>query len=155
MQNAMDFVQVVNRTTEPLDAKFDGIPIVLVPGYKQEGNTIVPAGENGTPAYTTLPRAAAERAKWQNPQMGTADPESPSDMDFKVGVAEWGDEIDYLPPTDAVELIDRDLLEDEARTAVPVQTRAGRRLNKKGRRSRFVDTKLKNTVMGAKTDYND
>lgn len=156
MAGYMDFVKVVNRTTEKLEGTFDGVPIDLPPGYKFEGDQIVPAGEGGQPAYTMLPAAAAERCKWQNPQMGTADPENPTDVEFKIGVESWGDETSFLAPTDAIELIDRSLLDDQARTAVSMETKAGRRLSKKAkRRARFTDVRLKNVVMAAKTDYND
>lgn len=156
MAGIMDFVKVVNRTTEKLDAMFDGVPIDLVPGYKIVDDKVEPAGENGQPAYTMLPAPAAERAKWQNPQMGTADPENPTDVEFKVGVEAWGDDISFLPPTDAIELIDRSLLDDQARTATAVLTKVGRRLTKKAkRRQAFTDAKLKNVVFDTKTDYND
>jgi hypothetical protein len=152
----MDFVKVVNRTTRKLEGMFDGVPIDLPPGYltNLEGK-VVPAGENGEPAFKMLPHAAAERLKWQNPQMGTADPEVPTDVEFMVGVESWGDDISYLPATDAVELLDRSLLGDEAQTATTMTTNKGRS-DKKGRRQRYSDGRLKNLVMGgAKADYND
>lgn len=156
MAGYMDFVKVVNRTTEKLEAMFDGVPIDLPPGYKIVENKVVPAGDNGQPTYCMLPAAAAERAKWQNPQMGTADPENPTDVEFKIGVESWGDDISFLPPTDAIELIDRSLLDDQAQTATHMLTKVGRRLTKKSkRRQRFTDEKLKNVVFEAKTDYND
>jgi len=153
----MDFVKVVNRTTGKLEGMFDGVPIDLPPGYlKNLEGEIVPAGEDGEPVFKMLPAAAAERIKWQNPQMGTADPEVPTDVEFKVGVASWGDDISYLAPTDAVELLDRSMMGDEAQLATTITTNKGRRDSKKLRRQRFVDPKLKNVVMGgAKTDYND
>lgn len=156
MASYMDFVEVVNRTTEQLEAMFDGVPIDLPPGYKVEDDKIVPAGKDGKPATKHVPAAAAERAKWQNPQMGTADPENPTDVEFKIGVEAWGDDISFLPPTDAIELIDRSLLDDQARTAVPVMTKVGRKLARKTkRRQAFTDAKLKNVVFDAKTDFND
>jgi hypothetical protein len=153
-------VNIVNRTIAPLDGMFDGQPVVLIPGYKVEGEgkeqKIVGAGPNGAPATNVLPYFAAELIKRQNPVMGTEDPENPAAFECLLGVVEWGDDIDPIKQSDAEERIDRSLLGDEAQTAKSVETGAGRRLKnaKKMRRGRYVDPRLKNPV-GLKADYAD
>lgn len=172
----MDFVKVVNRTHVQLDGTFDGIPIVLHAGYTitgvdAEGNAIAkPAGKqkehdpntfyletpDGLVPYRNLPRPAADRMKWQNPQLGTADPESSEDMEFKVAVIEFGDDVEFLTPTDAIELIDRELLAEDRQNATRVKTAYGRRAAKKSRRKGKVsDPKLKNVALGVQTAYDD
>lgn len=146
----MDFVRVVNRTTEPLDVFFDGMPRTLPPGYRIEEGKPVPSGEHGEVAWTMLPAPFAEFAKRQNPQMGTFDPESSNVFEPKVGVLDWNDDISFLAPTTATEVLDRELIGgDEAEVLV---TTAGRRTRRS--RAAVVDTKLK-APTGLKTDYND
>lgn len=187
--NPMDFVRVVNRTTEQIDATWDGRPIVVPPAYRLEGGKVVAAGvrpehdprmvgylevpdhevqaesgdrklkipvTGGKVPFVHLPSAAGQKVKWQCPQMGTMDPASSNDAVFRVAVLEFKDEPSYLPPTDAVELIDRSLLDDEAQQAQPVLTAQGKR-DKRGRRNQafMTDPQLKDVAFQTKVDYND
>lgn len=149
-------VNVVNRTTEPIDGMFDGQPIVLEPGYKEieEGGkrSIVGAGPGGSILMNALPYFAAELIKRQNPVMGTEDPEDPRDFQSLVGVPEWKDDIDFIQQSDAEERLDRELLSEEAGTARRIMTTAGRR--KKKNRGKVADPRLRNPG-GIRADYND
>lgn len=166
-------VEIVNRTTEPLDVMYDGTPDVIPPGYKivpgeKEGETkAVGAGERGEPLTFTCDYFAAEAYKRQHPRMGTQDPFSVDarDTDYLLGVEEWGDDISHLEQSDADELIDRTALPDHRQNAevVPVgrsgksravrnkraqkEARKARAKNKAqaqaNRRSKFVDSKLR------------
>lgn len=128
-------VHVVNRTTEPLDCMFDGIPDCVPPGYcavavqNKDGSPkkdtkgrivvqAVPAGRDGKPSPDGKPFAyemelyAANAAKGQHPVMGTEDPYSLDSrgMKFLLGVVEWGDECSHLEQSDTAERFDRSLL---------------------------------------------
>lgn len=150
-------VSVVNRTLKPLDAMFDGQPLVLLPGYKRnDEGAIVGAGPGDAVLVNQLPYFAAELAKRQLPNMGTEDPENPREFESLIGVIEWNDDIDYLEPSDADERIDRDLLDDEAQTAKKIRTSAGRKAAKLAKRGkggrRFSDEKLRNPT-GIRANY--
>lgn len=142
-------IHVVNRTLEDLEVMDDGIPWTIKPGYKlapkvENGepvlekdpeNTsekrqvmeVVGAGPGGTVALTPLPYFAAERAKRQNPVMGTEDPLNPNDYQTLIAVPEWGEDYSFLQQSEAIERLDRTMLSDEAQTATVVQARGGRR----------------------------
>src|SRR5690606_14894603 len=81
-----------------------------------EAGEVVGADEDGKPSHDgrvflePLPYFAAERAKRQNPQMGTADPEDPRSCVSLIGVPKWGDEYSHIEQTDALELLDASLL---------------------------------------------
>jgi len=137
-------VHVVNRTLGPLEVMDDGIPWPIRPGYKQElvpaeeggdgaQTRIVGAGPGGTVLMEPLPFFAAERAKRQNPQMGTEDPMNPSDFVSLIAVPEWGEPYDYLEPSDAIERLDREQLPEELQNIQVVAARGGRK--KQGRRN--------------------
>lgn len=145
-------VQVVNRTTEPKNVIWDGVPHVIPAGYKlvpsldAEGNErvaadktpimqVVGAGPNGEPLTHTMEYYAAEAAKRQHPIMGTLDPESHLDYETYIGVVDWDDDISYAPPSAAIELLDRSLL-PAARQHVQHQYVAGARKDSKQRRKR-------------------
>jgi hypothetical protein len=149
--NQMGIVTVVNRTLEPLEGRWDGIPIDLPPGYRQrEDGTIEPAGENGQPRGVQLLLPAARIVKAQHPQMGTADPDYPLDMEYLVGIVEEGDDISYVPPTEAVELLNRSLITDaDAQGAVVVGVGAPSRRNRK----RMLGSRNRNAVLKTKVDY--
>lgn len=188
--NPMDFVRVVNRTTEQIDATWDGRPIVVPPGYRVEDKKVVAAGVQpnhdprmvgyldvpdhtveiveagaskgkiavvgGKVPFVHLPAAAGQKVKWQCPQMGTMDPASSNEAEFRVAVLEFKDEPSYLPPTDAVELLDRSLMDDVAQEAVTMLTAQGKR-GKRGRRNQafMTDPNLKDVAFQTKVDYND
>lgn len=138
-------VNAVNRSTEPLDAMFDGQPVVLLPGYakvEKDGKTIiVGAGPGEAVVSTPLPYFAAEMVKRQNPVMGTEDPESPGDFESLIGIIEWGDDISHIEQSDAEERLDRSLLDDVAQKAKTVRKRSKKR-GRGGRR--YSDARLKN-----------
>lgn len=121
-------VEIVNRTTEPLDVMYDGTPDVIPAGYRREGEgdgaKVVGAGENGEPLTFTCDYFAAEAYKRQHPRMGTQNPHSVDarDTEYLLGVEAWGDEIDHLEQSDADELLDRTQLPDNRQNAevVPV-----------------------------------
>lgn len=153
-------VNAVNRTTGPLDAMFDGQPVVIPAGYKlvgEEGQqTVVGAGPGGEPLTYPLPYFAAEMVKRQNPQMGTEDPGNPRDFECLIGIKEWEDDISPLEQSDAIERLDRGLMDDEAQGARPKETSMGRKMardkkNKRGGRT-FSDANLRNP-MGIRANY--
>lgn len=99
-------VTVVNRTSKPLQFKFDGVT-----------NTLKPGENPGI--YESL----AGFAKSKFPIMGTEDPYNPIDFDCLIGVKEWGDICDPIEQSDAVERLDRSklpepILKDGARGKV-------------------------------------
>lgn len=143
-------VQIVNRTTKPLDCMFDGVPEVIPPGYKivmvekkdangkvlleKNGDEkmvawVVGAAPNGEPLRHTVEYSAAEAYVRQHPVMGTQDPLSVDarDTDYLLGVEAWGHDIDHLEQSDAIELIDRDLLPEDRRHVKAVDVRGKRR----------------------------
>ena len=153
-------VTAVNRTTGPLDAMFDGQPVVIPAGYAvvekdvdgKKRQEIVGTGPGGAPKGLPLPYFAAEMVKRQNPVMGTEDPEAPNVFDSLVGILEWGDDISHIEQSDALERIDRELLDDEAQSARPIRRGSKRGLKKGGRR--YSNQQLKNPG-GIRADYND
>lgn len=147
----MDFVEVVNRTTHPLEVTFSGVTRVIKPGYVERDGAVVPAGRNDEPAYEMLPAPFAEFAKRQNPQMGSFDPGTANVFEPLVGVAAWGDDISYLQESGAEEVINRDLLGEDRAGAVRQKTSAGRKAQ---RRQAFTDNKLK-APAGIQVPYND
>jgi hypothetical protein len=176
-------VEIVNRTTEPLDVMFDGCPDVVRPGYKVievegEGPKIVGAGHDGAPATHVCGIHAAEAYKRQHPRMGTQDPHSvdANDTEYLIGVEAWGDDIEATEQTGSDELIDRLQLPEQRRnaTVVPIGTNesprstrskkqakeARKAASKKkanaqhNRRQKYTDEKLK-APTGMKTNYND
>lgn len=146
-------VSAVNRTTEPVDGMFDGQPVVLLPGYEIVDGKVVGAGPSGTVRSNPLPYFAAEMIKRQNPVMGTEDPLDPRDFESLIGIVEWDDPIDHLEQSDAIERLDRELMSEEAQTATPMLTAAGRKSKKKTRGGRrYSDTRLKNPL-AIRADY--
>lgn len=139
------FVEVINRTTQPLDVMFDGVPDVIPPGYvivqakDPDGKPLEKAGKpvmkvvgampDGSPRTFTGEIHAVEAWKRQHPLMGSQDPESVDarDTDYLLGVEEWGDEISHLEQSDAIELIDRSLLPEDRQNIAVRQVAGGRR----------------------------
>lgn len=168
------WVEIVNRTTYPLDVIFDGVPDVVPPGYKVEGEgenaRVVPAGRDGKPLTHIVELHAAECWKRQHPLMGSQDPNSTdaNDTIYLLGVEGWGDEISYIEQSDCRELIDRSLLPPDRRNVTVVDVPGARRLpNKQAkkfrkaemvarnkRRARYTDAALKNPV-GIKANYDN
>jgi hypothetical protein len=142
-------VQIVNRTTGPLDCMFDGVPEVIPAGYKRalvpklnaNGDAIVKdgqavmveeivgAGRDGEPLEHTVEFSAAEAYIRQHPIMGTADPASVDarDTDYLLGVEAWGHDIDHQEQSNSRELIDRSLLPDDRQNIKFVNVRGKRR----------------------------
>jgi hypothetical protein len=151
------YVELVNRTSEPIDAMFNGRPLVLKPGYELrpgaagEEPILFPLGRDGKPATNMIEYFAAEMAKRQNPIMGTEDPESPATFESLLGVEAWGDDISYVEQSDKTERIDRSLLDDEAQKAISIRNRVGRR--KRGGR-KYTDMRLRNPA-GIRADLPD
>lgn len=111
-------VHVCNRTTVMLEVMHDGMPWPIRPGYcRNAAGEIVGADENGNPSHDgrvflePLPYFAAERAKRQNPVMGTGDPYNAREFVSMIGVPKWGDDYSHLEQSDALELIDRGMLD--------------------------------------------
>jgi hypothetical protein len=152
VDQTLNVVAAVNRTTEPLEVVFDGVVWVIPPGYVEQDGKIVGAGRDGQPYMHLIPAVVADFGKRQNPQPGTLDPDTPNDFEPKIGVPAWGDAVTYLPPTDSDELLDRSLLDEEAQKAVRIHTTAGRRSRKK--RRAVVNTKLRNPA-GIRASYDD
>jgi hypothetical protein len=168
------WVEIVNRTTGPLDVMFDGVPDVIPPGYKVEGEgkdtKIVGAGRDGKPATFTCELHAAEKFKRQHPIRGTLDPNSvdANDCDYLLGVEAWGDDIEHVEQSDAIEVIDRGELPDDRQNIAVRQIGGGRRTPDKSaknvrkrkmvernkRRQAYTDNKLKNPT-GIRANYED
>lgn len=148
------FVDVVNRSTKPLDCMFDGVPEVIPPGYKvittqvaktnrkgepikgddgqpvmEDRETVVGAGLNGDPLSYRVDYAAAEAYIRQHPIMGTADPNSVDarDTDYLLAVPAWEDDYSHAEQSTAIELIDRSLLPEDRQTVKTVDVRGKRR----------------------------
>lgn len=136
MQQDMTIVEAVNRTTKPLNFLFDGVPGVVVPGYKFDAKgVVIPAGRDGQPQTTPLTKTCAEYARRQNVKMGTEDAMS-GEAEFLVGVAQRDNEtgelsanphwlyndISYTEQSDSPERLNRSLLEPRAQNATVVQS---------------------------------
>lgn len=120
MQQDMTIVEAVNRTTKPLDYMFDGIPGVLLPGYRINAKGVVlPAGRDGQPQTTHLTKVCAEYARRQNVKMGTED-QSSGEAELLIGIADrspdgtltvnpnWMyNDISYTEQSDRIERLDR------------------------------------------------
>ena len=68
-----NMVELVNRTSKPLNVRWDGRDVTLVPNYRADGTEIEEArGQNMVPPHIVF------YAKNQNIRMGTEDPIDPS-----------------------------------------------------------------------------
>jgi hypothetical protein len=125
----------VNRTTEPLEVTDNGIPWVIRPSYKRTQKVVdgvmtevvVGAGPEETLVLEPLPYFAAERAIRQNPIMGTVDPLNPNAFQSLIAVPDWGHDLSFAEQSDAIELLDRSMLGDDAQKAVVIIPRGGRK----------------------------
>ena len=149
-------VHVVNRSFDMLEVMDDGIPWPIRPGYKRvervdedgkpvlddEGRQIVDAigaGPGGTVFMEPLPYFAAERAKRQNPVMGTEDPLNPAAFETLIAVPDWGDDYSPLVQSESIERLDRSLMDPDAQTAVVIPGRGARKqVKKRGADGRFI-----------------
>ena len=87
----MEYVILVNRTSKPLEATWNGKRYKLVPGDNP------------------LPRNVAEAAKRQNPIMGTGQADFWA-TEYLVGIKEFNDPIDPIEQSTAKELMDPQIL---------------------------------------------
>lgn len=89
-------VTVVNRTSKPLKATWNGRPYDL-PAY---------------PTKVSLPRIVALAARFQNPVMGKGTPMEDWNIrsEYLVGIEEDGDPIDPIEQTDAPQRWDTEIL---------------------------------------------
>jgi hypothetical protein len=150
-------IHVVNRTTEPLECMDNGVPWTIKPGYKREQRVIpvkkgsnaagdiiveemteviVGAGPGDTVYMEPLPYFVAERAKRQNPVMGTLDALNPNIFDSLIGVPDWQDDITPCEQSEAIELLDRETLGDRAKGAVVLVPRGAKKAPKMTKRER-------------------
>ena len=135
MQQDQTIVEVVNRTTKPLNFMFDGVPGHILPGYRLDPKgKPLPAGRDGYPQTTSLTKVAAEYARRQNVKLGTEDRYS-GEAQFLVGVAERGEDglmtanphwlfndISYTEQGEAIERFDRSTMEPSGQHATTVKT---------------------------------
>lgn len=115
-------VQVVNRSTVPLEVMADGMVYTIRPGYTRDADgKIIGAGENGNVLTEPLPYFAAEKAKRQNPIMGTGNPYDGRSFTSLIAVPEWGDDYAHAEQSDAIEMLDRSQLPEDRQinTQVP------------------------------------
>lgn len=167
-------VHIVNRTTDPLDVMFDGVPEVIPPGYLEVDGDFFGAGHDQTPLAHPVEFFAAEAYKRQHPRMGTQDPGSVDarDTEYLLGVEAWGDDISHVEQTDCHELLDRTLLPAHRQNAEEIDFSTGkhqrvsareRKAQRKSRskqkataqanrRQQYVDTQLKNPT-GMRANY--
>lgn len=137
-------VHVVNRTLDPLEVHDDGIPWVIRPGYKfqpvlnEKGEPvldeagvpmgeIIGAGPNGDVLMEPLPYFAAERAKRQNPVMGTEDPYQADRFESLIAVPAWNEDYSYRPQSEAIERLDREQLPAQLQSVEVIAARGGRK----------------------------
>lgn len=92
--------EVINRTNEPLNVRFDGQDTVLDPNYDAEGKFLADV-------HNIIPKICVPYAKSQNILNGSEDPEDPSDYVELVAVlakSKWArtngvqrDDISFCP----------------------------------------------------------
>ena len=87
----MEYVTIVNRTSNVLQGTWDGRQYVVAPGESMH------------------PRLVANAIKRQNPLMGSQGTEI-YDIQYLCGIKEDGDDITPLEQSDAIELMDSRLL---------------------------------------------
>lgn len=74
-----EMVEVVNRTARPLNVRYDGQDMNLLPNYDADGNPI-----DGV--KNVIPRQCIPFVLGQNPIMGSEDAEDPSSFESLVGI---------------------------------------------------------------------
>lgn len=129
MQNET-IVEVVNRTTKPLDYLWDGCPGVIPPGYKvNDAGVVVPAGRDGQVRTHHMMHSLAEMARRQNVKRGTEDRWT-GEVEMLIGVAQRDEngvvtmapnwvfnDISYTDAGNAVERFDRSKMGEADRGA--------------------------------------
>lgn len=150
----LDMVRIVNRTSQDLEVTFNGMQRVIPAGYRIEGNQAVPSGDRGEPAFLMVPAPFGDYAKRQNVRMGTEDPENPRDVEFLVGVIEWGDDISHIEQSDAPERLDRSLVDGDGAQAKPIVTAVGRRATRTELRRQRHSAEAQKSL-GIRADYPD
>lgn len=88
----MELVTVVNRSSKVVNGKWDGKPYVIKPRGK-----------------VALPAIVAEAIKRQNVVMGSEDPYT-GEMNYLVGIEEYGDPIEPIEQTNDVTRMNRQKL---------------------------------------------
>lgn len=74
-----EMVEVVNRTSRPLNLRYDGQDMNIPPNYDEDGNPI-----DGV--HTMIPRQCIPFVLGQNPVMGSEEAEDPSAFESLVGI---------------------------------------------------------------------
>lgn len=122
-------VEIVNRTTKPLNYTWDGAPGVVPPGYKfDEKGRVVPAGRDGQVRTHHIMKSIAEMARRQNIKRGTEDRWT-GVVEMLIGVAQRDEEgnitmapnwifndISHTEQGDAIERFDRNSMGEADRT---------------------------------------
>jgi hypothetical protein len=103
----MEYVTIVNRTSKPLEAIWDGRRYELKPGKN------------------SLPDLIARKAMEQNPILGTETIYSIGNCQSLLGVVEWNNDCSPLEQSDAIERLDRSKLGGVASEAVVVRGDTG------------------------------
>lgn len=107
-----EFVTLVNRTSKPLNALWDGKSYPIAPGKH------------------SLPRLVAEAAKRQNPLMGSGDPDNQNidgslRMEPLLGIEEDGDDCSPVEQSASIERWDRRKLPKSAQNVEVVAGKNG------------------------------
>jgi len=98
-----NYVTIVNRSSKPVQATWDGKQFSLAPGKHE------------------VPLIVAEAIKRQNPVMGTGGHEIWDGQQYLVGIVNHGDPTDPIEQSDSEELVAKDVFELE---------RAGKQIKK-------------------------
>lgn len=104
----MELVTVVNRSSKPVRGTWDGKPEIIAPHAK-----------------SALPIIVAEAIKDQNVIMGSEDPIT-GDMQYLVGIVEYGDDISNTEQSNAVTRMNRSArvgMEDVVKAQFPLRSR--------------------------------
>jgi hypothetical protein len=107
-------VEIVNRTSKPLNVRYDGQDMTIPPGYDKDGKRI-------KDQHIMVPRMIIQYALNQNVLMGSEDPQSPSHFDSLVGFIEpkekktkWYHDIGYHEQSEELTRVPlREYLEDD------------------------------------------
>lgn len=139
MRSYIRTVDVVNRTTEPLDCMDDGLPIVVPAGYRRVPNpdaaegepdfTVIGAGEDGRVISLQVPYHTAERIKRQHPLMGSEDFASndPRNTQWLIAVVQWNEDYSHIEQSDAPERFNPETLPEVAQKNRTLLKGKGRR----------------------------
>lgn|SRR5512146_332116 len=136
-------VEIINRTSKPLNVRYDGQDMPLEPNYDAKGK-FLPDVRN------TIPAVAVPYAKSQNVLMGSEDALDPTSFEVLVGVkAKKGekqrDAIDFCEQSDILTRVKLDEYLDDPSVKITV---GGRRVSLAEARparqdSTLIDTRVK------------